>query len=306
MSTEEKVNAADLHQAFVFIKPHAVTEQVKKLVSTEFPKMGIKITGEGLIEAKDIDEKMLIDTHYGAIANRAVKLTPEELNVTESAAESFEKAFGVKWADALKQGIVYNAKQACEKLGVDGEELGERYDSLKKGVTMIKFGGGFYLGQLAKDMYVVNGFYMRMRSAYTAKGKSIYYYTVEFPAADLSWADFRAKKLGATDPTAAPKDSMRGMIYANWKELGLPAQPNTGDNGVHASASPYEGLAERMNWLNIKPEDDIFGQGMIKAGVDAKTLVAWSSDPQVKGASLFDQLEDLNAKDCLEKAASLV
>jgi len=29
---------------------------------------------------------------------------------------------------------------------------------------------------------------------------------------------------------------------------GMAAPPNTSDNCVHASASPLEGLAERMNW----------------------------------------------------------
>jgi hypothetical protein len=28
--------------------------------------------------------------------------------------------------------------------------------------------------------------------------------------------------------------------------LDLPSEPNTGDNGVHASAGPLEGLRERM------------------------------------------------------------
>jgi hypothetical protein len=34
-----------------------------------------------------------------------------------------------------------------------------------------------------------------------------------------------------------------------WEALGLRAPCNTSDNGVHASASPFEGLAEKMNWL---------------------------------------------------------
>jgi hypothetical protein len=36
--------------------------------------------------------------------------------------------------------------------------------------------------------------------------------------------------------------------------LGLQYCPNVGDNGVHASASPFEALAERMNWLKVEPE----------------------------------------------------
>ena len=82
---------------------------------------------------------------------------------------------------------------------------------------------------------------MSMREKFVAKGKSIYYYSVTWDANELSWEDFRGKLLGPTNPADAPKESLRGQILANWKELGLPAQPDTGDNGVHASASPFEG-----------------------------------------------------------------
>ena len=80
------------------------------------------------------------------------------------------------------------------------------------------------------------------------------YYVVEFDPAKLSWADFRGKVLGPTDPAQAPEGSLRATILKDWKTLGLEYQPNVGDNGVHASASPFEGLAERMNWLKVKPE----------------------------------------------------
>ena len=55
--------------------------------------------------------------------------------------------------------------------------------------------------------------------------------------------------LGATDPNVAVAGSARRTIFEEWEKLGLPGQPNTGNNGVHASASPFEGLAERVNWL---------------------------------------------------------
>ena len=41
---------------------------------------------------------------------------------------------------------------------------------------------------------------------------------------------------------------------------GLASAPNTGDNGVHASASPFEGFAERTNWLATAIGDDVFGK----------------------------------------------
>jgi len=144
---------------------------------------------------------------------------------------------------------------------------------------------------------------------YTTAPASIHYYTVEWPAADLSWSDFRGKVLGATDPNEAEAGSARRSILEQWESLGLPGKPNTGDNGVHASASPFEALAERVNWLGQDLERDVYGRGLLGAGVTAATLGAWSQDPAVvyggKAQSIFDLLEDLDADACLEKAADI-
>merc|ERR1712039_90817 len=144
----------------------------------------------------------------------------------------------------------------------------------------------------------------------TQKGTQIYYYTVEWDPAKLSWADFRGKVLGPTDPAEAPKDSLRGEILAKWTELGLKSEPNVGDNGVHASASPFEALAERNNWLSLPIAKDRFGRLMLSEAISQDTIKAWSVDPQVnidkdKKGSIFDALEDMDAGDCLKKLAEL-
>jgi hypothetical protein len=61
---------------------------------------------------------------------------------------------------------------------------------------------------------------------------------------------------------------------------------------------------------NSKPpfritSQDPFGARLIKAGVSADTIRAWSVDPQVSGKSLFDQLEDTDSNDCIAKAVAL-
>lgn len=148
-------------------------------------------------------------------------------------------------------------------------------------------------------------FFMEMRSKFVAPGTSIHYYVVEFDPSVLSWADFRGSVLGPTDPAKAPEGSLRNMMLKDWKNLGLEYEPNVGDNCVHASASPFEGLAERMNWLSVAPENDSFGAKAIASGISAETLKAWSVDPQVKGKSIFDQLEDMDAAECLAKMVEL-
>jgi hypothetical protein len=176
-----------------------------------------------------------------------------------------------------------------------------------------------------EDIFVINGFYMAMRGKYCTTPARVRWFVVEWDASSLPWADFRGVVLGATDPAAAATGSLRRKIYERWEELGLPARPDTGDNGVHASASPFEGLCERMNWLGgggggsgngngggavAAVGDDPFGRALLGAGVPAATVEAWRSDPQVpfEGSqrSIFDLLEDNDADACLAKARAVV
>ena len=150
---------------------------------------------------------------------------------------------------------------------------------------------------------------MAMREKFTKPGSQIYWYLVEWDAGKTSWEDFRGKVLGATDPSTAEPGSLRKEIFAQWKGLGLGSEPNVGDNGVHASASPFEALAERLNWMGATLEEDAFGKAMLDSGIPKATIMAWTKDPQVlfdgKKASLFDLLEDLDYDDCLAKAQAI-
>jgi len=314
-SVEERVGSLEIARArkessaFVFVKPHAVTEPVKALVKAKLGEAGISIVSEGEIAGPTIDEKMLIDTHYGAIAEKAVVLKPSQLSPSAKAIAEFEKTFGLPWSEAVAKGMVYNARDACAKLGIDGDGLDKKWATLKRGVNLIKFGGGFYCGHV-DGLYVINGFYMSMRGKFTKPEASIYYLLVEWPTASLAWEDFRGNVLGATNPKDAAPGSLRKLIANDWKALGLAAEPDTGDNGVHASASPFEALAERINWTGATVDTDAFGKAMLASGIPAKTVLAWTEDPQVplpaggKG-SLFDALEDLSSDACLDKAVAI-
>merc|ERR1712066_345396 len=207
---------------------------------------------------------------------------PHELNVP---ADKFEAQFSLSWQAALDSGKVFNAMDGCKHLGIDADQMDAEWAKTKAAKKLVKFGGGFYCGLVEVEgkepVYVFNGFFMSMRSKFTKPGTEIYYYSVEWDPKQLSWADFRGKVLGPTDPAEAPADSLRGLIMAQWKELGLASEPNVGDNGVHASASPFEAFAERNNWLEVAIKDDHFGSLMINAGIPEKTIKDWSVDPQV-------------------------
>lgn len=304
----DQEKAQSVHSAFVFIKPHANTASVRALVSEAFRERGIRVVSEGAISAETIDEHMLIDTHYGAIAAKAVKLKPEELTVQQKAQQAFLDAFDLSWDEALMQGYVYNAMDACAALGIGADELAERWGELQKDVDLLKFGGGFYCGRI-EDIFVINAFYMNMRAKFTKPGTSIYRFLVEWDIDSLSWSDFRGSVLGATDPRSAARGSIRNDIFNNWQDLGLNSCPDTGDNGVHASASPFEALAERANWCGQDIAYDFFGQALMREGVSLSTIREWCEDPAVtfegKSQSLFDLLEDLDGPDCLVRCGAI-
>lgn len=301
-----------MNSAFVFIKPHAVTEETKALVKQVFEEKGIRVYKEGSLTSEEIDQKKLIDQHYYSIASKATMHTPDKLVVPN---DKFEAQFDLSWSDALAGGRCFNAMDGCKELGIDGDQLNTLWAECKKAKKMVKLGGGFYCGLIEvpgkAPCYIFNGFFMSMRAKFTAPGQSIYYFAVEWDPNSMSWSDFRGKLLGPTDPTEAPADSLRGMVLAKWQELGLKSVPDVGDNGVHASASPFEALAERMNWLGIELGNDRFGKALNTAGVSEDTIDEWSVDPQVQmpdgsSSSLFDSLEDMDAKQCIEKCVSIV
>jgi 2,3-bisphosphoglycerate-dependent phosphoglycerate mutase len=294
----------------IFIKPHAITDKVKDLAREHLVANGITILKEGFIDGATIDKDMLIDKHYYAIASKATLLTPDKLPVP---ADKFQKQFGVDWTATLNSGKAVNAKQACEKMGLDAAGLGAKWLDAKKAGNLVKFGGGFYCAKI-DDLYIFNGFFMEMRDKYVAAGAGIYYFLAEWDPLDLAWGDFRALVLGPTDPTQAPESSLRGKIFLNWKELGLTKEPNVGDNGVHASASPFEGLAERMNWLGIKAEEDAFALMLMQGGATKEDIEKWVLDPQVTfeshhknvTKSLYDTLEDVDADRCVVLAELII
>ena len=90
-------------QAYVFLKPHAVTGKAKALVADKFKAAGISIYKEGSLDAARIEQDKLIDNHYYAIANKASLSKPAELNPPAAKQDDFAKKFGLTWKAALEK-----------------------------------------------------------------------------------------------------------------------------------------------------------------------------------------------------------
>eukprot|EP00759_Apiculatamorpha_spiralis_P002071 PhF_6_TR10777/c1_g1_i3/m.17303 len=161
----------------------------------------------------------------------------------------------------------------------------------------VKLGPGLYVSKLVDSgLYVLNGFYPTQRERFTAPDAKVIWFVVNWAESDLSWEDFRANVVGATDPSKAPPTSIRGTIMHDWQALGLKAQPNMGENGIHASAGPLEGLHERCVWTGATVQQCSFGTQLLLGGVAAATIESLLANPVVtlNGSSgpVFDFLED--------------
>jgi hypothetical protein len=110
--------------ALIFIKPHAVNDNVKAFVDMEIANAGLTVLCKGEKSAEQIEESGMIDAHYASIAEAATVTEPSALEVTDEKKKEFQTKFGTDWAAALELGLILNAKQAADKLGgISGAEL---------------------------------------------------------------------------------------------------------------------------------------------------------------------------------------
>jgi adenylate kinase family enzyme/nucleoside diphosphate kinase len=297
----DNLSSGPMNTALVFIKPHAVNDSIRSLVVQHLKEHNVTMLSEGRMESTYIKEHGIIDSHYAALAMNAVKLLPSELAVGAEKKAEFEAKFGIGWDAAMAEGKLLNLAQFQQlKPELDAGAIEQKW----RAKPPLKLGPGNYVGHFEEEgVYVVNAFYSQMREKYIRADAAVVWFAVEFAEADLSWQRFRGKVIGATDPTKAEAGSLRRKILDGWQGLGLAAEPNTGDNGVHASAGPIEGLRERMTWLGRRREDDPTGQRMLAAGVDGGVLDAWCSNSVCeiggKKGPAFDLLEDLDTSEVI-------
>jgi len=136
----------------------------------------------------------------------------------------------------------------------------------------------------------------------------IHYFAVEWPSdSDLHFAQFLEEVRGHANPALANERSIRGLLYRQWESIGLQSRPSIADNGLHASASPFEAMMERHVWLDTRLEDDHFMRALTASvGIPPAVVRVWMTDPVVtydwSRCHLFDLLKGLNTADCLQKA----
>ncbi|KAL3916518.1 MAG: hypothetical protein SGPRY_006785 [Prymnesium sp.] len=294
------------NRALVFLKPHAATDACHAFLRAHLSSAGIALLSAGTTHAQEIEQRGLIDAHYGSLASAAMSTEPADLRISPAAREAFVKAYGVEWEDTL--GSIIRNDKALAALGVDGSAL----EGMWRRGLQVKLAPGTYISRLDLSqhdqhgpLYTINGFYPAMREAFIKPGAQVRFMVCEFSESELSWQDFRQKVIGATDPAKAAAGSARAALLERWSELGLESAPTQGLNGVHASAGPLEGLKERIIWAGTQLGDDELASALLDHGLKKRTLEHWLSENPVvtlggKTDKVFDLTEEISTDALLE------
>jgi len=86
-----------------------------------------------------------------------MSVKPKDLNVPAKGQETFQKNFGITWTAAVKDGKVYNAADACKKLGINGEQLDAKWGKIDRKTALIKVRT---LGCVGTSMAFLGGMHM--------------------------------------------------------------------------------------------------------------------------------------------------
>mmetsp|Transcript_129347 Transcript_129347/g.228740 ORF Transcript_129347/g.228740 Transcript_129347/m.228740 type:complete len:319 (-) Transcript_129347:90-1046(-) len=277
--------------AFVLVPPRANNAQVRNLVAEALRGDGMRIVGEGEIPIANVSKGLLFEKHHIAVASKAALTKPSQLELSSSEKTRFRDSFGMSWDQAVGMGLVFNAVEACAELACTADELEAAWLECRTNGKFARLADSFECGYVQvegtdadlrrrRPVFVINGFFAKVRHDFIAAGSGVHYYQVDLDESKVSWASFH--------------DQIAGL----------------GDLHLHASASPFQALATRMNWLGTRCQDDSYCQTLLQAGVKESTIHLLFGDPEVQfrgggRGRVFEAFKGLGAKPSVEYAVTL-
>jgi nucleoside diphosphate kinase len=307
-----------LESCLIFCKPSvSASPQAVQLIKAQLELHGLKLQHHLRIPGAEMRSRKIFESQYASLKHFA--LCPvEDIQLSANEAKQFRTAFASQsWDDAVHTKMALNAANACAVLKVDQAELYAMWDRaevkvrLRRGLVVARFDRNCAVDaamrkRLYKPYYVVNGFYPTLQEQYSSSEACTEVFICEWDEAQTTWAQLLSKVVGATDPANAPADSIRGALFRQWENVVLTTQPSVWDNGIHVSASAFEGLAERLLWKKGSMlYTDLLGSRLLSARIKSTQITEWLRNPEVNGRLLFDQLAALNSADCIEHLLQL-
>ena len=295
------------NRAFVFIKPSANILSVQAFVSDWLLAKGFKITARGNLSG-NLEEEFEIQ--FVNTGRKAMTLKPFELNVPVEGLAVFQQCYGLSWSACLEEGLIRNALETMDILGIDPATLLREWMQCVDAGTMVRLSRHMYCALIDMPdrpaIFCINGYYPALRSEFISVDASIHYYCVEWDDKIANWHTFLLDVIGSADPEVAQPTSLRGVIHAEWSELGLPSPLDKFYNALNVSASAFEAFAQHLNWLKINVNNDPLGCYLYQLGLTPQTLKDWLANIPIRGKYSFDYFEHKGSVECIEVVRDIV
>jgi len=302
----EKPAATDEHQFLFFFKPEATSANIKNIMEISLKVLadnGVTFGAIRVVGGPYLDKHDVMIQHYGVIS----QIYKQGFSaISDQAKAKLSADFGADVASVGNPVGGYEFIQAHPEfnplsLCVLSDNIG--CARLAGGTYLLKFK---YFGQTS---LVLNPFHGYQLVPFLSKGKALIVFECR---SKTSWEDLRGKLCGTTDPTTAAPGSIRNELLVQKEKTGMVAV-DKGNNGVHMSAGPLEGLVELKrffsdadNGVTLNYTDLSFGANLVAAGLNEEQVNHLATNPDVphegKNISVFDLTEE---KDAAESVATL-
>lgn len=311
-----------INKALLYLKPNANTPLCTSFIRDFLSGKGFQITEERFLKG---DELMKIfEQQYVNIARKALILRPAENVLTLNVQEIFESKYGIRWFDAMEQGLIQNAQVACEVLGITPEQLNQLWIQSYYSNFMLQIADDCWISLIEKvislndgvstshlrgpTLFCINGFYPALKNQYyfISKNSGLWSCNLVWKDELMPWKVLVDEIIGSSDSKTARDSSLRNIIFHEWRDLGLECCPVMEDNSIHISQSAFEACAERSICFGYPLTSDPLGSKLFQTGLTQLMVKEWLNNSLVKGLPIFDHLKGFGCRDCLIKIRELV
>jgi hypothetical protein len=239
-------------QALVFVKPellHSGRDRggILRTVITKLAEGGLSVGGAAVLGPARMGA---VAAENYAVINRISRLGPRGLS--RFALDALDRSYAAEIAAGTP---ILGAHQLMASSNVSLEELSTAWRTARSA----RLAPGTYAAVIqlrGRRVLALNGFHPEQLAHYTAYDARVVAFEVGWDS--LSWREFRAQVIGATDPRDADPRSIRGYVRDNRAALGL-AEVDRGRNGIHGSAGPLEAMMELSRFFAVPATETSFG-----------------------------------------------
>lgn len=299
-----------INTAFIYLRPmlsrsKSVVSIVKDILMTK----GFIIKAEGVLSS--LSER-IVDRHFSVIAEVAIAIKPRQLKLPPSSFIQFQKKFCTSWGKELASENIMNAADSAAFLQITYHALYDLWLQADENDQIVELESGVLCGLLRtadatpKSIFCVNGFYPGLRAQYTAPYAILHFFQIDWVSHHMNWEQFIARVIGKGLPAEAQPNSIKNLLYTDWKSLQLKEQPSRIDECIHASGSAFEGMAELFNWLRQPITENECGKKLLQAGIPLETINSWMKNPRIRGGRVFDLMKYRGTEECCGLALQIL